>query len=68
MTELFLYYSNCSLYKFNQDESFENISKVHDWRNYIPDEIKEIWNDLTLREKQLLFIMAEQQADKEEWE
>lgn len=51
-----------------EDPKFEETGKVHDWRNYIPDEFIEEWEQLTLREKQIIYILAEKQASNEEWE
>jgi len=47
---------------------FKHKSKVHDWRNYILYEFQEIWKELPLITRYALIIMAEGQADKEEWE
>jgi hypothetical protein len=43
-------------------------NKVHDWRNYVPDEIKVIWDTLTPREKELIQKTAEVPAFAEEWD
>jgi len=47
---------------------FENKTRVHDWRNYVPDEWIKEWSSLTDREKKIIAVMAETQADKEEWD
>lgn len=47
---------------------FENRTKAHDWRNYVPDEWVKDWDSLTEREKRIIAVMAETQADKEEWD
>ena len=47
---------------------FENRKKVHDWRNYVPYEWVKEWDRLTEREKRIIAVMAETQADKEEWD
>lgn len=47
---------------------FEKRTKVHDWRNYVPDEWVKEWDSLTEREKRIIAVMAETQADKEEWD
>lgn len=46
---------------------FENRTKIHDWRNYVPDEWVKEWSSLTEREKMIIVVMAETQADNEEW-
>jgi hypothetical protein len=50
------------------NEDFKNIGKTHDWRKYVNDVFKHNWKDLTLREKQIVFIFCEQQADMEDWD
>ena len=47
---------------------FDNISKVHDWKNYIPEDIKANWSVLTPRERLLLAYQAQEVANNEEWE
>lgn len=43
----------------------ENASRVHDWRNHVPDAIAEMWNELTERERRLIILVCEQSADPE---
>lgn len=50
-----------------QKPEFEKATKVHDWRNYVPDEFEKEWDNLTLREKQIIFVLADKQAFEEEW-
>jgi hypothetical protein len=33
--------------------------RISDWRKEVPTEIQNIWNELSNREKQLVYIMAE---------
>ena len=47
---------------------FEKRGKVQDWRNYVPDEFKAAWGELTEREKKIIGVMGQAQADKEEWD
>jgi hypothetical protein len=47
---------------------FENKDKVHDWRNYVPYEWQNNWEQFTQRERQIIAVMAQTQADKEEWD
>lgn len=50
------------------DPKFEQTTRVHDWRNYVPDEWQKDWDKFTDREKKIIAIMAETQADSEEWD
>ena len=47
---------------------FKNASKVHDWRNYVPYDWQKLWSQFTERERQIIAIMAQIQADKEGWD
>jgi len=50
------------------EPEFKKADKVHDWRNYIPDELRGIWDDLPDVTKLVAYYFAEQQAHNEEWE
>jgi hypothetical protein len=47
---------------------FEDVGRVHDWRNYIPKEWVECWSEFTEREKKIMIVMAEAQANEEDWD
>lgn len=47
---------------------FEETTRVHDWRNYIPDEVAETWEEFPLEARLAMWMMAEKQASNEEWE
>ena len=47
---------------------FEEKNRVHNWRNYIPQPIKKHWGELPEETRILLFVLAEEQTDYEEWE
>lgn len=42
--------------------------KCHNWRNYIDDDWKEIWQHLSNEGKYIAFTMAQGQADLEKWD
>lgn len=46
----------------------EREGRVHNWCNYIPDEIIEAWGELTNKERWLLQQTAEVSASNEEWD
>jgi hypothetical protein len=50
------------------DPEFSKATRVHDWRNYVPVEIKQEWNHLTEREKKIVFLLANEQANAEIWD
>lgn len=47
---------------------FDNTSKVHNWRNYIPPDWKSNWKNFTESERKIMIIMAQIQADNENWD
>ncbi len=47
---------------------FEDAKKCHDWRNHVHDEFISNWDNLTLREKKIIYIFAEDMANREEWD
>lgn len=47
---------------------FNKASKVHDWRNYVPYDWQTCWLEFSERERKLMAVMAQMQADKEEWD
>lgn len=57
-----------SFVKNINNPEFHNTTLVHDWRNYIPYDWQENWNEFTDREKQIMVVMAQMQADKENWD
>ena len=46
---------------------FEDTNKCHDWKNYV-GEFVDVWSNLTLNEKKIIYIFCEKMADKEEWD
>lgn len=60
--------TNASAYRKFKDQDFDNVHKVHDWKNYVPEELSEHWYELTERERKLIFILTEPMADREEWD
>ena len=41
---------------------------VHEWRSYIPEEIRDIWHTFSQRQKVAIMHMAESLASNELWE
>jgi len=49
-------------------EDFANVGYIHDWRNYIPDNIRKQWAMLSNGCKMVAFEIAEEVASSEEWD
>ena len=47
---------------------FLDVGKCHDWRNYVPEAIRLVWNELSELERTLVMLVAEKSADAEEWD
>ena len=42
--------------------------RVHCWKNHVPDELKEVWESLTLNERRIIAWMADRDASNEGWD
>lgn len=47
---------------------WENAGRVHDWRNYISNELRTVWGTFTDAQKIALGENAEEIAGREEWD
>lgn len=50
------------------DDTFNHITKVHDWKNHVPQEVIKNWVILQTDERFLIAIVAQDAADREEWD
>jgi hypothetical protein len=51
-----------------ENPQFDKSRRCHDWRNYIPDELRLAWKDLSYEARIAVFVAAEKQAHKEDWD
>ena len=42
--------------------------RVHNWRNYVPEELQEIWDTFCDYQKQVLANTFQEIANREEWD
>lgn len=47
---------------------FENAKKAHDWRNYVSVELRKSWKTFTLKERRIIYTLANKIALSEEWD
>lgn len=47
---------------------WDKAGRVHDWRNYISDQLKAIWHTFTKVQKHAIYQNADAIAGNEEWE
>lgn len=48
--------------------NWRNTHKVHDWRNYISEEVRNMWETFNEQQKIALMNQANQQAECEDWD
>lgn len=53
---------------YDPNFNFNNLSKVHEWKRYISDEIQENWQRFTLDQRAMIARQAQEIADREEWD
>jgi hypothetical protein len=41
---------------------------IHDWQRYIPENVRGAWPTLSDEARGIAYLIAEQQADAEEWD
>jgi len=51
-----------------RNEDFTHIGRVHDWRNYIPPILKQMWPSLSDETIISSWYFAEEKASNEEWD
>lgn len=47
---------------------WEEAGKIHEWKNYINDEVRTMWPEFTDAQRAALVRQAEYMADCEEWD
>jgi len=45
-----------------------NTHKCHDWRNYVPQAVRDVWDELTVEARLAVCLTAMPMADREDWE
>lgn len=51
-----------------RDPRFSWATAVHDWRNYVSDELRAIWDTFTDEQRRVLHRCFDAMAEAEEWE
>lgn len=50
------------------DPQFAKAHRRHDWRNYVPDSIREMWKEMSVEARVMVYLTAKQQSDLENWD
>lgn len=48
--------------------TWDDVGKVHDWRNYVPDGMRKDWQEMDYETRIAVYVMAEARADTEAWD
>ena len=54
--------------KMIENPKWNKAEKVHDWRNHVIDSIRNNWKELSFETRLVVYVIAEGEADREEWE
>ena len=50
-------------------DGFDNIVKpIHDWRTYVTDEVREMWETIRLAGRYAIVSICEEMASNENWD
>jgi len=58
-------YSAHEVLIFLCNPEFAKADRIHNWRNYVPDEIIMLWDNLGEEARMVAYVIASEQADKE---
>lgn len=47
---------------------WKNKERVHEWKNYVSNEIQNIWHSFNLEQKATIALQAREQASQEDWD
>jgi hypothetical protein len=50
------------------EPEWDNAEKVHDWRNYVTEEVIKNWDSLDILARACIYDICEAVASNEEWE
>lgn len=48
--------------------NWKNKNRVHEWKNYVSEEVQDIWHSFSLEQKATLALQAYDQASNEDWD
>jgi hypothetical protein len=48
--------------------AWDQAARVHDWRNYVPDGIRDCWGQLSPDARIIAYAFAQLLADDEDWD
>lgn len=50
------------------EPDWDEYNKVHEWKNYVSDDLKKIWSNLPEYVRKIIAQNFQEIADKEEWD
>ncbi len=54
--------------ELQQNPHWERATKVHDWRNYVPEDVRDCWDDMDTFGQLSVMLIAARQAHLEDHE
>lgn len=48
--------------------NWEQKSRCHNWRTYVPEEVRKEWDNLDLEFRAGIYLLAQCEAEREEWD
>lgn len=51
-----------------QQPKWGEVNRVHNWRNYAPDDLKEEWPNLSGRQRMIIAACLDEMAGNEHWD
>lgn len=47
---------------------WDRVSRVHDWKNYINDDLRKAWSSFSIEQRRIIANNADEIASRENWD
>jgi len=51
-----------------ESPDWDHPTRVHEWKHYVSDRVKELWHSFTSEQKVAIAAQADDQASREDWD
>lgn len=51
-----------------ENPSWDASGRVHDWRNHVPQNLVNVWADLSIETRAAIYFIASEAASEEKWD
>lgn len=62
------FYNTAYGFKELLNPDFENAGRIHDWRNYVGENVRSIWSKLDMETRAAIALDAYERANDEDWD